>query len=37
MNCEQVKGEFPDYLAKSLRQEVDAVIESHLAICGVCR
>jgi len=37
MNCEQVKGEFPDYLAKSLRQEVDVVIESHLAICGACR
>ena len=37
MNCEQVKGEFPEYLAKSLRQEVPAVIESHLAICGACR
>ena len=37
MNCEQVKGEFPDYLAKSLGQEVDAAIQSHLAICGACR
>ena len=37
MNCEQVKGEFPDYLAKSLSQEVDVAIQSHLAICGACR
>ena len=37
MNCEQVKEEFPDYLAKSLGQEVVAVIQSHLAICGACR
>ena len=37
MNCEQVKGEFPDYLAKSLSQEADAAIQSHLTICGVCR
>jgi hypothetical protein len=37
MNCEQVKGEFPDYLAKSLSQEVGAVIQSHIAICGACR
>lgn len=37
MNCEQVKGEFPDYLAKSLRQEVGAAIQSHLGICAACR
>ena len=37
MNCEQVKEEFPDYLAKSLSQEADTAIRSHLAICGACR
>jgi hypothetical protein len=37
MSCEQVKGEFPDYLAKSLGQEVEAAIQSHLAVCGACR
>lgn len=36
MNCEQVKAEFPDYLAKSLGQEGSAAIQSHLAICGAC-
>src|SRR5882672_1838778 len=37
MNCERVKVEFPDYLAKSLSQEGTAAIQSHLAICGACR
>jgi hypothetical protein len=37
MNCEQVIGDFPDYLAKSLSQEVGAAIQSHIAICGACR
>jgi hypothetical protein len=37
MNCEQVKREFPDYLAKSLSQESSAAIQAHLAICAACR
>ena len=37
MNCEQVKAEFPDYLAKSLSHKGNAAIQSHLAICGACR
>jgi Putative zinc-finger len=37
MNCEQVKREFPDYLAKSLSQESSAAIQAHLAVCVACR
>ncbi len=37
MNCEQVKAEFPDYLAQSLGQDGSTAIQSHLAICGACR
>ena len=37
MNCEQVKAEFPDYLAQSLGQDGSTAIQSHLAMCGACR
>ena len=37
MNCEQLKTELPDYLAKDLSAEASVSVQSHLANCGACR